>query len=190
MRWVDVMGPPGVGKSTLCDAAWPPRAIPYDGQPAPLAWSTFLAVCHRLTAAIADHPTAYACQRMFERSVAKMGTVSRMSSDQVYVQTGLAQRGLGFGWRLADPDPIAVFYEHLPVSLGVVILTAPVDMVAARNVQRGKDRSHMVAPMQRPLEIAAQVLRRRGVPLFTIDTTQPIDQCRAALAAATRELAP
>ncbi len=112
-----------------------------------------------------------------------MNAVHRLQDDRTYMQTGFAQRGLGLGWRLGDPERVAAYYEVMPVSLGVVILTAPVDIVQRRNVERGKDRSHMVPPMQRPLEIAAEVLQGRGVPMLLVDTSAPVELCRRALEA-------
>lgn len=181
MRWVDVIGPPGVGKSELCDAAWPPRGIPDDGQAPPLAWSTFIAVADQLLARVANHPSASACRSMWHRSLRKMATVARFPGDATYIQTGLAQRGLGFGWRLDNPNDVAAYYLEMPVSKGVVFLTAPVDVIQARNVARGKDRSFMVPHMVRPLEVAREVLARRRVRVLDIDTTKPIDDCRRAL---------
>jgi hypothetical protein len=103
-----------------------------------------------------------------------MATVARMNDDRVYIQTGLAQRGLGLGWRLKDQERIAEYFELMPVSLGVVLLSADVETIQRRNVERGKDRSFMVPLMERPREIAAEVLRTRGVPLMELDTRNPV----------------
>jgi hypothetical protein len=97
-----------------------------------------------------------------------------MKREGVYVQTAFAQRGLGIGWRLNDPEDIAQYFELMPVSVGVVFLYADVDTVRKRNRDRGKDRSHMVAKMERPREIALEVLGRRGVKLLKLDTREPI----------------
>lgn len=181
MRWIDVAGPPGAGKSTLCDAAWPPHAITPDLSGPPRDWDPFLAVVERLLDCVREHPSYAACLSMTWRSFAKMAAVHAREDARIYVQTGFAQRGLGIGWRLPDPEMIARYFELMPVSCGVVLLTAPVAVVQARNVARGKDRSYMVPAMQRPLEIAAAVLTRRGVPLVMIDTTAPITTCRQTL---------
>jgi hypothetical protein len=191
VRWLDVAGPPGVGKSTLCDERWPPRAIEYDGEGYPEDWREFLDCTDWLLGLISRHESIAACKSMIRRSFRKMATVSRIDSNAVYVQTGLAQRGLGIGWRLVDTgqgiEPLAEYYRSMPVSLGVVILTADVTEIQRRNVARGKDRAFMVPPMAPPLRLAVDVLAARGVPVVEIDTGNDIDDCRARLAGFERE---
>jgi hypothetical protein len=97
-----------------------------------------------------------------------------MQREGVYIQTGLAQRGLGIGWRLRDPEDVAEYFQLMPVSSGVVFLCADVDTVQKRNRDRGKDRSYMVPKMERPREVALEVLGRRRVKLLKLDTREPI----------------
>lgn len=176
MLFCDVAGPPGVGKSTLTDKLWPPRCIQWDMQPYPDEWADFLAITDGLLKQIADHPSIGACKSMIQRSFRKIATVSRMQDERVYIQTGLVQRGLGIGWRLKDPEKVAAYFEAMPVSAGVAILFADVETVQRRNVERGKDRSYMVPLMERPREIAVEVLRARDVPLIELDTTRPVSE--------------
>jgi len=173
MRWVDVAGPPGVGKSTLMDGLWPPRCIEFDEKPYPKEWAKFIAVTNRLLSKIQDHPSFAGCKSMTQRSFKKIATISRMKDDRIYIQTGLVQRGLGIGWRLKDQEEIAAYFEAMPVSLGVVILFADVETVQERNVKRNKDRSHMVPFMERPTRIAVEVLRDR-IPLIELDTRNSV----------------
>lgn len=173
MQSVDIFGPPGVGKSTLVDDLWPPRCIEYDGGGYPVHWKDFLNCVERLKEAVRDHPSYGACTSMINRSFRKMATVERIDSGKIYIQTGLAQRGLGLGWRLKDQERIAEYFELMPVSLGVVMLWADVATLQRRNVDRGKDRSHMVPLMVRPMRIAKEVLEARGVRFMALDTFTP-----------------
>ena len=174
MKWVDVAGPPGVGKSTLMDGLWPPRCIVWDEKPYPEEWGKFLMVTDRLLKKIKGHPSFNACESMIQRSFRKIATVSRMQDDRIYIQTGLVQRGLGIGWRLKYQEEIAAYFEVMPVSIGVAVLFADVETVQQRNVERSKDRSHMVPLMERPRQIAVEVLHDR-IPLIELDTTRPVN---------------
>lgn len=185
MNFIDVMGAPGVGKSTLLDDLWPPRAIVGDGTPPAHEWAEFLVCAYLLLDQCRRHPTHDRCASMMKRSFTKMAAVAARNDPRTYIQTGFAQRGLGLGWRLeaidASSGPVAEYYRLMPVSLGVVILKAPVDLIQHRNVARGKDRSHMVPHMVRSLEIAEDVLRARKVPVQVIDTTRPVEHSRGKL---------
>ena len=191
MKWVEVAGAPGVGKSTLTDDIWPPRCIVWDKKPYPDEWKEFLKVTDRLVKRIVTHPGSFfkqgsasinACKSMIQRSFRKIATVSRIQSEKTYIQTGLVQRGLGIGWRLKDPEDVRPYFETMPISLGAVILFAPVETVQRRNVERGKDRSYMVPLMERPRQIAVEELRKRTL-LIELDTTRPIDESKADLLA-------
>lgn len=119
---------------------------------------------------------------MTTRSFRKMATVSRIDSDDIYIQTGFAQRGLGIGWRLDDPSDIAEYFKLMPVSLGVAFLTGEVEEIQRRNVARGKDRSHMVPLMVEPQRIAIEALRKRGVSVAEISTMKSLEQSKDDLA--------
>jgi hypothetical protein len=176
MQWIDVAGVPGSGKSTLVDAMWPPRCIPAHGARPPAGWVGFFACVDRLLRSIRKHPSFAACESMIERSFAKMASVHASPSDKVYIQTGFVQRGLGIGWRMRDKAGLVEYYEKMPVSLGVVLLTADVETVIRRNIERGKDRSHMVPLMEEPLRIARETLSARGVGLLDLDTRNPVQE--------------
>lgn len=188
MLWVDVAGAPGVGKSELCDVIWPPRAIEPHATiwSFPKAWEPFLCVTRDLLRKVEGHPSYSACNSMVMRSFAKMGAVNALKDDRVYIQTGFAQRGLGLAWRLANVEDVRPYFQTMPVSLGVALLSADVETVEARNRARGKDRAFMVKLMVRPLEIAREELIRRRVPVLELDTTNPVADNVATLHAFAR----
>jgi len=192
MNWVDVCGAPGSGKSTLCDVLWGPHALPIENRLPPASWLDFLNECTRLFHLIKPHPTYPAALRMVNRSVRKMATVARMPGNGPYIQTGLVQRGLGFGWRLNDMskdlNEIRHYFELMPVSIGVAVTRCPQEIVEQRNHARKlnpatahEDRAHMVALMQPAIEIAIDVLKKRGVPIVEVDTSGSVDEARARL---------
>lgn len=194
MRWLDVCGPPGVGKSTLCDPLWGPHAIDFAGvRQLPPDWETFVRVIDKLMHEIRDHPSISAMDRMLWRSLRKIAVVREMMANpgDVYIQTALAQRGLGFGWRLLDVgkvDKVRAYFEVMPVSLGVVLLVAPLDVVQDRNKRREdvqetahENRAVMVERMGPAIEIMRDTLKARGVPYRELSTTQPIDDARRQL---------
>ena len=194
MRWLDVCGPPGSGKSALCDPIWHPHAISWtgDGLGVPAEWDEFLAVCDALLKELEDHPTFHLLTGMTKRSLRKMATVYRMPDDgPIYIQTGMAQRGLGFGWRLEErgrSEMLRKFYQLMPVSLGVALVNCPVEVCQERNRLREQNpatahenRSHMVPLMQRPIQIMLEELYARDISVAQIDATKPIEEARRDL---------
>lgn len=177
----------------------------------PYDWQPFLDEITRLFGLIRDHWSFTAAVRMNRRSIRKMATVARLDSYRdatgnrrdgyivtekkgPYIQTGFVQRGIGFGWRLndmgADLNELRPFFELMPVSLGVAVLTADAATILARNKAREQNpatahenRSYQVALQEKPRAIALEVLKARGVPIVTIDTGKSIDGARAELVA-------
>lgn len=192
MRWLDVAGPPGVGKSALCDPLWGPHAIvPGDIHP-PVEWHDFCNEVTRLLGLVKEHPSFVAAVRMNRRSMRKMATVAQIEADGPYIQTGFVQRGLGFGWRLVDMgkpvEELWHFFRLMPVSVGVVFLEADEAVLSERNKAREsvKETAHenraFMAPLMRPaIEFAKEVLHERGVPVSRIDTTGDIGEARNRL---------
>lgn len=201
MNWVDVAGPPGCGKSTLCykdshgNDWWADKSVTWDGLPPPAYWKPFLDEITVLMGLVQDHPSIGAVLRMNDRSVKKMATVERMQDDRTFIQTGLVQRVLGFGWRLVDlkrdVNLIRTALWRMPVSVGVAFLEADLETILARNraregnpETRHENRSHQVPLMLPAIEVAKEVLRERGVPLVSIDVQhQSIEAARAQLLA-------
>ncbi len=192
MNWLDVCGPPGSGKSTLCDPLWGPHELTIRDELPPARWHDFLNEIIRLFLIIRQHPTFDAAVRMNNRSLRKIATVARTEASVPYVQTALAQRGLGFGWRMNDMgvplDELRHFFRLMPVSIGVVVTKCPEDVVVQRNHnrERVKETSHenrdFMVPLMKPaIEIAIDELRKRGVPVWEIDTAKSPDESRREL---------
>jgi hypothetical protein len=192
VHFLDVAGPPGSGKSTLADPIWGPHDLPIEDRLPPVTWAPFVDEITRLFHLIAPHPTIDAARRMNNRSIRKMATVVRNPSNRTYVQTGLVQRGLGFGWRMRDlgldMNELRPFFYLMPVSIGVVMTKCPRHIVEQRNHDRRlvretrhEDRARMVGLMVPAIDIAMDVLARRNVPIMEIDTTQPIETARCEL---------
>jgi len=195
MKWLDVAGPPGVGKSTLCDPIFGPRDIPLSDTLPPPEWHDFFNEVTRLLMLVQDHPSYVAAVRMNRRTMRKMAAVHYLgasASKPVYIQTGFVQRGLGFGWRLADLGmPVSELYHFfrlMPVSLGVVFLEADQDEIRRRNREREdvaetahENRSFMVPLMQPAIDYAKEILGDRGVEVSEITTTGDPDAARKLL---------
>ena len=178
MEWVDVFGVPGAGKSSILDDIWPPNCIEGNA-PFPVEWSNFIVVVAELLGEVKDHPSYSACESMVARSMKKLANVAASTADRVYIQTGFAQRGLGFGWRLDDPSKVKKYYETMPISIGVILLECDEEVAIERNIQRGledpkKDRSDLVPLMQESLEVAKTALRHRGAPFLVLNTEDEI----------------
>lgn len=199
MNWLDVAGPPGVGKSTLCDPLWGPHDISIKDVEPPVAWHDFCNEVTRLLGLVKSHPTFQAAVRMNRRSIRKMATVSAMPTPQqtecdirFYLQTGFVQRGLGFAWRLQDMgmpvDEMFHFWRLMPCSLGIVFLKADPIEVETRNKDREKvaatshENRAFMGPLMAPgIIFAHEVLQARGVPIKTIRTEGDIDEKREEL---------
>jgi hypothetical protein len=193
VNWVDLAAPPGAGKSTIAYPLFADKSVGWDGKLPPAYWRMFLDEITTLCGLVRDHPSFEAVLRMNDRSAKKMATVERMADDRTFVQTGLVQRILGFGWRLQemgrDINLIRTALWRMPVSVGVAFLEADLETILARNREREKNRatrhenrSHQVAFMIPSIALAKEVLRERGVPVIEIDVQhQSIQAARAKL---------
>lgn len=193
MNWLDVAGPPGSGKSSLCYPLFADKSVTWDGKPPPMVWRPFLDEITTLIGIVRDHPSIEAVIRMNDRSAKKMASVARMDDERTFVQTGFVQRILGFGWRLTDMKRDVNLIRRalwlMPVSVGVAFLEADDETIMARNRARRdnpatahEDRSFQVPLMRPSIEIAKEVLFDRGVPFLELDVQrQAIDAARAVL---------
>ena len=192
MNWLDVCGAPGSGKSTLCDPLWGPHELEIRDELPPANWHDFLNEITRLFLIIKPHSTFNAAIRMNNRSIRKIATVARTEASVPYVQTALAQRGLGFGWRMNDMgvplEELRHYFRLMPVSIGVVVTRCPEEVVVERNHKREtvkatahENRDFMVPLMKPAIEIAIDELCKRGVPVWEISTNQDADKSRGEL---------
>lgn len=210
MLAVDVAGCPGSGKSTLSYPLWGDRSVGWDGLPPPAYWKPFLDEITELMMLVKDHPSFDAVIRMNDRSAKKMATVERMEpqtrycvnndvSTDCFIQTGLVQRILGFGWRLhqmgRDVNLIRRSLWLMPVSVGVVFLEADLETLLQRNRDREKNpatahenRGFQVPHMLAAIPIAKDVLNARGIPVLELDVQhQSTDAAREQLVAFANE---
>jgi hypothetical protein len=178
MRWVDVFGPTGVGKTTICTPLWNPDTYSQDRIELPQAWDKFAQCARRLCdlASANGHPGAW---RLTQTAIWRMQHIARMPGDGVYMNVGLAHRGISIAWRLPKPNAIREFYELMPVSIGVASLHADIDTLHRRNVARGKvirnkQRSALSIRMAAVQPICVAAMKAAGVPLIEIDTTEPV----------------
>jgi hypothetical protein len=200
MNWVDVAGPPGSGKSTLCDPLWGPHIIPLTDALPPIAWHDFLNEMTRLFDVIQGHKSFISAVRMNRRTLRKMTAVHNTTHVETkrynpYIQAGFVQRGLGFGWRMTemgiDIAELAHFFRLMPVSIGVVMLDVGDEENKRRNEARKlvpstahEDRSFMIPLMKPAIDLAEQLLKNeRNVPFQRIETSAPIEECRNKLLA-------
>ncbi len=209
MNWLDVCGPPGSGKSTLCDPLWSPHELSIENRLPPIEWHDFLNEITRLFLLIQKHWSFVPAVRMNNRSIRKIATVAREPVSPVimtrladgdyhpvsrvpYIQTALVQRGLGFGWRLKqlgiDLNELRHYYRLMPVSIGVAVTRCPQEIIIQRNHDREKvkataheNRDFMVPLMEPAIEIALEALHDRGIPICEISTEQPVELARQQL---------
>lgn len=194
MRWIDVAGPPGAGKSTLCDPLWGPHDIQFSDTLPPAPWQDFSNEVTRLFGLLKDHPSFVATVRMHRRSFRKMTSVFYDEREEAYVQTGFVQRGLGLGWRMVDAgidlNELRHFFRLMPVSIGVAFCQVDPEIVKQRNADREKvketaheNRAFMVELMEPAINVAREELDKRCVPTWAIDTSDPeqTEKCRGVL---------
>ena len=129
MQWIELVGSPGSGKSTLIDYRFPPDYITYDASTPPKEWKEFLDFTHHLLDLTSRHKEYRVGVSLVKRSIKKMITVYNTKSSTVYIQTGFMQRALGLYRRLpvANRQLIEEYLEMCPTPLGVIVLYADIE---------------------------------------------------------------
>lgn len=177
MRYIELMGVPGVGKSTMARAAvsaYPDMlcAVP------DLPGDDILPAC---LSEIAAEISKTGARRL--RRAARMinGAISlrRHVGDRIaIVENGPAQQGLSLALEHPSSASLDRYFERIPLPDGVVHLTAEPDTVIARNrdrVQRGgKDLSHMHDALAPVADRAASIFARRSIPTVKVSTMNAV----------------
>lgn len=190
MRWADICGLPGVGKSTVC-GVFPSLPILHP-QPAPPEWSAFVDCITRLLPQIEWHPSGPVARAAIRKALRQTAALHARRGDDVFVSLAFAQRGLSIGCRLKDVEEIREFYRLMPVSVGVAYFVADRETVRQRYAARPAKLNRTVTPddLIAVEAIALEELTKRGVPMVTIDTRKPVEESRSALLAFCKETEP
>ena len=177
MQWIELVGSPGSGKSTLIDYRFPPDYITYDASIPPKEWKEFLDFTHHLLDLTSRHKEYRVGVSLVKRSIKKMTTVYNTKSSTVYIQTGFMQRALGLYRRLpvANRQLIEEYLEMCPTPLGVIVLYADIETLKNHNRSRKKqDRSHMLEATEACMELVRRSIKKRELPWLQLDTRNPI----------------
>ena len=182
MKWIELVGSPGVGKSTLIDYRFPADYIKYDNSKPPAEWGTFLKFCNECLNHMKWHSSYRVGKSLINRSIKKMTTVHNKKSDTVYIQTGFVQRALGIYYRLKEHDKekfTSIYLKSCPISLGVITLYADKDVIKKRNIERNKqNRSFMIDETEKCMNLIKEIIKSRKVPLLELNTEDSIEHNR------------
>lgn len=167
MRLVELMGPPGVGKSTLrlalaerIDVMTGPalRALP------PLAVAArggFLA-----SLAISE-----IWREAARTSIRRAAAVEREPGDRWAIDDhGPMQRGLDIAWFTGNDETCRRYFAAVPLPAAIVLCVAPPSVIRSRNAERAQggvkpDRGAEAEGWIHAVEVASAALRDRGTAL-------------------------
>jgi hypothetical protein len=197
MRAIDVFGPPGVGKTTILRAlfAGPHDGI-YDAKLSPwrrTKWSPGWAEIWRVSQTSLDRQRpcrrVKKCRGYVRRSLKIAAAVAgRSSRDVALIDGGLCQRGQSLASCGVTDAQLMLFYDAVPFPAGAVVLTAPMEVIAQRNRDRGRDQTEDVAPGLRSIDVALPILSARGTIVCRLDATAPVAENVARIIAFCRDL--
>ena len=211
MRWVEIMGPHGIGKTTLVkrirkrpgmarlriknEVVAPFIEGKNFNRPTTWGfandWRPFLEVVESLyrESTGGSNPPDLKRRRNLCRSIFRMSMVQKAAGVEITPRDIIGSEGMRLSFVLRDPSRIASYFQTMPVSVGVIMLEADLDTIVRRN----RERSHKVEDFGefakqgvRACTIAAEVLAQR-TRLLRIDATRPVDEITDAIYAFCRE---
>jgi hypothetical protein len=183
MRGVDVFGPPGVGKTTIIRALFAePNIGLYDAKLSPwrgTTWPPEWAPAWRASQTSLDRlkpcRRVRKCRGYVRRSLKIAAAVAARSSRGVaLIDGGLCQRGQSLASCGVTDAELAAFYSATPPPAAAIVLQAPMEVIAGRNVSRGRDQTDDIAPALRSIDVALPILAARGTTICKIDATAPV----------------
>lgn len=179
MRIVELIGVPGVGKSTIARLAVAAAPDLLCAAPPPSPGSHLPAPCLQpLAAFIVDEPG----RRRLKRAATVMQRMLTMRAEPqmrtVVVDAGPAQNGLALSLAGPPPELIDRYFMEMPAPDAIVLVTAPRDVVAERNRVRAENGGHDLIALHDALEPLARhatdIFRKRGIAVHVIDSTQQV----------------
>lgn len=152
--WVELAGPPGVGKSTTFAAFRGPKINLSANAEPPKTWGAWIAKTDAVFASLCRSRRAN-----FHRATRIAAAIrARVLSDSLLTQRAQSMAAVG-----ATPDQVRQYLETMPLPDAVVFLDNGDAEIVRRNKQRGRDMSGELDSARWSLEIARQVLTDRGV---------------------------
>lgn len=177
MRYVELIGVPGAGKSTVArvaintysDVLCAPPADDHDGA----APSCLAEIAAQISATGARRLRRAAM--MIGRTMAVRSCSGEMTA---IVDAGPAQQGLSLALEGPSAASLDRYFATMPAPDGVAHITADRDEIFRRNRDRvergGKDLSHMHDALAPLAARAVGILAKRGIPTVTIDTMNQV----------------
>jgi hypothetical protein len=205
MHRVELIGPPGVGKTTIFRAACDVRVRPgvpfwrtqeFQARGFYSGWSEFQALIGEAYAGCPEDDNIHIRRRDATFDALRMARkiTAAKGDDLVLCDESLCQRGLSLALsRPGSSEWVCKYFDNVPLPSAVVVLTAPREVIEARNAERGenggRDRSADNAATLAACAIAVTQLCGRGADIVEIDATPPIDVCVSELVAGLERLA-